>query len=242
VAVVLIARFAGDVEQLTKAYDDAHRIIMERGGAAGELRHHCALGDDALYLIGVWESEGQLRRRFASAEFEQTLTSVGFPSPQAAELTVLHLHAIEPPLDGSGPASLDGTLDRFHEAANAMARGDPEGVKALYSRADDITLANPFGHAVRGWTDVSAALDYVASRFSDGAVTDFRTLARYETSDLATLIEVEHWRTRVGGKDPADFDLRVSSTYRNEDGQWRLVHRHADPVVTFDEAGPLRSD
>lgn len=123
-----------------------------------------------------------------------------------------------------------------------MARGDPEGVKALYSRADDITLANPFGHAVRGWTEVAAALDYVASRFSDGAVTEFRNLARYETPDLATLIEVEHWRTRVGGQgDPADFDLRVSSTYRNEDGQWRLVHRHADQVVTFDELGPLRS-
>jgi len=98
-AVVLIAKFAGDVTQLTRAYDEAHRIIMERGGGPGELRHHCAISDDALWLIGVWESEDRLRTRFASPEFEETLASVGFPSPKTAELTILQLHAIEPPLD-----------------------------------------------------------------------------------------------------------------------------------------------
>lgn len=47
-AVVLMAKFTEDVAQLTRAYDEAHRIIMERGGAPGELRHHCAISDDAL--------------------------------------------------------------------------------------------------------------------------------------------------------------------------------------------------
>ncbi len=97
-AVILIARFAGDVDALTRAYDEAHQTIMERGGAPGELRHHCAIGEDALYLIGVWESEEKLRTRFASREFEEVLTSAGFPSPNTAEITVLQLHAIEPPL------------------------------------------------------------------------------------------------------------------------------------------------
>src|SRR6476620_3977777 len=54
---LLIARFRGDVGQLTRAYDRAHKTIMEAGGAPGELRHHCAVGDDSLYLVGVWESE-----------------------------------------------------------------------------------------------------------------------------------------------------------------------------------------
>jgi hypothetical protein len=45
-AVMLIARFDGDVDQLRQAYDSAHALIMSRGGAtgAGELRHHCAIG------------------------------------------------------------------------------------------------------------------------------------------------------------------------------------------------------
>jgi hypothetical protein len=98
VAVVLIARFAGDVEELTRAYDQAHRMIMDRGGAPGELRHHCAVDGEALYLIGVWESEEGLRERFASKDFEDLLASVGFPSPKTAEIRILELHKTEPPL------------------------------------------------------------------------------------------------------------------------------------------------
>jgi hypothetical protein len=98
--VMLLARFEGDVQELTAAYDRAHALIMSRGGAVplGELRHHCATAPDALYIIGVWESEQQVRTRWASPEFAETLTSVGFPSPETAEITILQLHAIEPPL------------------------------------------------------------------------------------------------------------------------------------------------
>jgi len=98
--VMLIARFEGDVRQLAEAYDRAHALIMSRGGAVpiGELRHHCALSDRALYIIGVWDSEEHVRRRWSDPAFADTLTSVGFPSPATATIDILTLHAIEPPL------------------------------------------------------------------------------------------------------------------------------------------------
>ena len=100
-AVMLIARFEGNVRELIEGYDRAHALIMSRGGATrvGELRHHCATDEGALYIIGVWESEEHVRTRWASQEFEDTLTSVGFPAPRTAELTILDLHATEPPLE-----------------------------------------------------------------------------------------------------------------------------------------------
>ena len=97
-AVILIARFNGDVERLKQAYDRAHRQIMQTAAPTAELRHHCAIGDGALYIIGVWESEELLRSRWESREFRETLTSVGFPAPNSAEVIVLQLHATEPPL------------------------------------------------------------------------------------------------------------------------------------------------
>jgi hypothetical protein len=99
-AAMLIARFGGDVDELKAAYDRAHAMILSRGGATrfGELRHHCAIGSDALYIVGVWESEDHIRSRWSSEEFAEALTSVGFPSPRSAEMTILHLHTIEPPL------------------------------------------------------------------------------------------------------------------------------------------------
>jgi quinol monooxygenase YgiN len=95
---LLIARFRGDVEKLTQAYDRAHREIMDAGGPPGELRHHCAVGDDSLYIIGVWESEDAMRARFASPQMRDALGRAGFPAMDDAEITLLGLHAIEPPL------------------------------------------------------------------------------------------------------------------------------------------------
>lgn len=37
----------GDVERLKRAYDEPHRLIMERGGAPGERGHHCAFDENA---------------------------------------------------------------------------------------------------------------------------------------------------------------------------------------------------
>lgn len=137
--------------------------------------------------------------------------------------------------------SLAEAIQRYHEAANAFSRGDPEPVKALYAHVDDVTLANPFGPAVRGWQRVSAALDFASSRFTDGAVTSFVLLGEHVSDDLASILELENWHARVGERaNSEEFELRVTSTFRLVDGSWKLVHRHADPVPRPDPYGPVR--
>ena len=138
--------------------------------------------------------------------------------------------------------SVNEVLEQYHAAADAFSRGDPEPVKMMFSRRDDVTLANPFGPAVRGWKKVAAALDFASSRFRDGRLTGVDTLAQYEASDVATIFEIEHWSAKVGAREnAAAFDLRVTTTLRREEGDWKVVHRHADPISTADADGPLRS-
>ena len=97
---VLIARFPGDPSHLRAAYDDAHELIGRQGGPPiGELRHLCAIGRDALYIVGVWRSEAHISNRFADPGFAQLLGSVGFPPPSAADRTILRLHLADPPLN-----------------------------------------------------------------------------------------------------------------------------------------------
>ncbi len=43
-------------------------------------------------------------------------------------------------------------------------------------------------------TEVAAVLDFAASRFSNGEVTSFETLAIYESTELATILEIERWK------------------------------------------------
>jgi len=136
---------------------------------------------------------------------------------------------------------LEEAIERLHKAVSTFGTGDPEPVKALFTRRDDVMLANPFGPAVRGWSAVSDALDYAASRFRDGEVLSFDRLALYRSTDLVSMHELERWRARVaGGAEASDFSLRVTSTLRREEDSWKLVHRHADPISTVDPNGPLR--
>ncbi len=132
-------------------------------------------------------------------------------------------------------------VDQSHAALDPFARGDPLPFKMIVSHGDDVTLANPFGPIARGWKQVSEALDFASSRFRDGEVTGVETIAEYATPELATILEIERWKAKVSGReDVAPFDLRVTTTFRRENGEWKIVHRHADPLTTFDPNGPLR--
>ena len=131
---------------------------------------------------------------------------------------------------------------QFKPAWDEFAKGNPEPAKTLYSHRDDATLANPFGPVARGWDEVSKTLDYASSRFSDGELLHIDRMAEYTTSDLVCLLDLEHWQVRVGERpDVEPVDLRVTTTLRREGDDWKIVHRHADPITAFDPDGPLRA-
>jgi ketosteroid isomerase-like protein len=135
----------------------------------------------------------------------------------------------------------EAAVDEFYGTMSDFALGNSRPAKAVCSHRDDMLLANPFGPAVKGWAQVEPALDYAASRFSEGRVRPADRIATYVSGDLAAIHEVEHWSAKVGGGDPAPFDLRVTSIYRLEEGEWKLVLRHADPISTANDQGPLRA-
>ena len=74
-------------------------------------------------------------------------------------------------------------MKEYRRAGLEMTRGNPEVYKSLWSRRDDVTLANPFGPPVRGWQEVSDRLDLAASNYRDGR--------DYEFENIATVIAVE---------------------------------------------------
>jgi ketosteroid isomerase-like protein len=138
---------------------------------------------------------------------------------------------------------IQSIIEEYHKAVDIFSRGNPEPVKKLYSQGADAMLANPFGSTVKGWDRVSEALDFASSQFRDGEVTSFETIALYNTNDLVTLFEIERWKSKVGGKQEiSSFDLRVTTTLRKEQNNWKLIHRHADAISSFNAQGPIRKD
>ena len=133
---------------------------------------------------------------------------------------------------------LDDFVHRCEAAWHFFVTGDATPAKGLFSRDEDVTLANPWGPAATGWAEVSRTLDAAAARFRNGRVLEFDIRTHYASGDLAWFHEVERGQAMLGGRSELDeFALRVTSIYRRESGDWKIVLRHADPIVTPRPAG-----
>jgi ketosteroid isomerase-like protein len=131
-------------------------------------------------------------------------------------------------------------IDGFRTALMSYVRGDHEPVANCFSTAEDVTLANPLGPPRRGWAEVYAGIANGAESFRAGGVLRFETvetsfdeLSRYATPDLGYVVQLERHEGRVvGSAEPVVVSLRVTLIFRPEDGRWKIVHRHADPITT----------
>ena len=134
---------------------------------------------------------------------------------------------------GNSVDDLDHVIEQYHMALGKFMKGNHEPAKQLFTERDDVTLGNPFGPFARGWTEVVETMARAASHYRDGDAIGFDTISKVVTSDLAYIVELERLESKVGGReDVAPVDLRVTTVLRKEDGRWRIVHRHADPITT----------
>ena len=127
----------------------------------------------------------------------------------------------------------DQVLEQWQPASDEFLKGNPEPVNKLWSRREDVTLANPFGPPARGWEQVAKIIEHAASQVRDGELTSIEIVAKYVTPELAYVVQIERPKAKIGGsEDITPFALRVTMICRPEDGTWKIVHRHADPITT----------
>jgi len=107
----------------------------------------------------------------------------------------------------------------------------------MFSHREDVTLANPLSPPARGWEQVAETAERAASQFRDGEMVGFETVAKYVTPELAYVVHIERAKAKVGGgEDITPIALRATMIFRPEDGTWKIVHRHADPITTAQPA------
>jgi len=119
---------------------------------------------------------------------------------------------------------------RIIEAEIALHNGDSGPRIAMWSRAEPLTL---FGAAVsgRGWGEIGPIFDMLGKQFSDCLSYRNEIVAAEASGDLAYTVALEHTTASVNGGEPKPYVLRVTTIFRHEDGEWKVVHRHGDATA-----------
>jgi ketosteroid isomerase-like protein len=130
-----------------------------------------------------------------------------------------------------GDKVISELVRRNAEANEALIDGDARKYAALIPHADDYTLMAPFGGTPTRGFDASSEGLAKLSRFLTSGTSRVDVVQTYASDDMAVLVTIERHRCEVGGLPKQDWSLRVTEVYRRDGAEWRLVHRHADPLV-----------
>ena len=71
---------------------------------------------------------------------------------------------------------------------------------------------------------------WLATRFSNLTDYRFELEAAGASGDLAYTLGYEYISFSMDGGPVQPITLRVTHVYRREDGEWKIVHRHADSL------------
>lgn len=135
--------------------------------------------------------------------------------------------------------TFDDALDAFNAAQHDYVNGNPEPVRAVFSRRDDVTLCNPVGPPCRGPENVDRAAAEPSRHFSSGKVTGYDEVSRFVTDDLGYVVRIERGESYIDDSPAAvPYALRVTMIFRREGEAWKIAHRHADPITA---ARPLET-
>jgi ketosteroid isomerase-like protein len=129
--------------------------------------------------------------------------------------------------------ALNTFMQRFEQATTRFLNGDAADWLALASRRADATIMGAWGAHESGWTEVGPRYDWAAARFKpSGATLQVQYLAHSHSGDLAYTVAIERSNPLIVGQErPRQMQLRVTHVFRKEDGAWKLMHRHADPLM-----------
>jgi len=128
----------------------------------------------------------------------------------------------------AAPRDFDEFMRAREAAARAYVQGDVEPLAKMTAQSDPVTFFSPGGQNVSGAKAVAERYATDARRFGRGGTTSLEVL-QSANGDLAFWTGLQHAEAEIDGK-RSPMTLRVTEVFRVENGAFKLVHRHADPL------------
>lgn len=114
-------------------------------------------------------------------------------------------------------------------AADAYVSGDPGPLGRLVAENLPATFFNPMGDVIEGAKEVAARYKADAGAFEPGSENELEILQSGASGDIGFWTGYQVAEVNFKGRpEPLPMRIRITEIFRRENGDWKLVHRHAD--------------
>ncbi|MGN7786043.1 hypothetical protein ACTJIJ_16050 [Niabella sp. 22666] len=117
------------------------------------------------------------------------------------------------------------------KASTDFVEGRFEALKNISAESAPATIFPPSGICIEGAESVNSFNEKGADAFLPGAKNRFEVMHQDADAHLAYWTGIQRSTVKMKGKDDeVEFNLRITEIFRKVNNEWKLIHRHADPL------------
>lgn len=122
-------------------------------------------------------------------------------------------------------------IEKRKVVAQAYVNGDAGPLAKIAVKNFAATFFGPMGAVVEGAREVLGRYELDALSFDAGSESDLEIVHMCANGEIGYWAGFQNARPRMKGRaGTIPMRLRVTEIFRKEEGEWRLIHRHADPL------------
>lgn len=181
------------------------------------------------FIVQMERHEGQVSGRDDAVVIDRRVTMIFRVEGDAWKLLHRHADPTTRAQRDEAAAFVDHVMPLLRNEVMALQTGDASPRKSLWSHRDPVSL---FGAeaAASGWGQIEPVFDRLAESFSDGQSCDYEVVSADARGDLGYVAAIERSVAATRGSALDTYRRRVTTIFRREQGDWKVVHRHGDPL------------
>jgi ketosteroid isomerase-like protein len=160
--------------------------------------------------------------------FMFTIAVLGLAPPLAG---AAHAQTSKAAAESSNAKEIRAATTLFYEALNTAIQGNFDPLGAIWSHRPDISDFSADGGEEFGWNAVHEHIRNMARLYPSGRIgaQNMRVVADGDADgDLGYSVVTETGQMRSPDGPMVKFSQRATNIFRREQGQWKLIHHHAD--------------